>query len=90
MLQLHHVLQLIDDEKYDSTTLGVNYMIAMQPNFTLQVDNYAISVQQDLKLGLGGVVWDCGIALTQYLMNEPSLLQGKSVIELGAGTGIVK
>eukprot|EP00191_Tetraselmis_sp_GSL018_P008901 CAMPEP_0177608816 /NCGR_PEP_ID=MMETSP0419_2-20121207/18690_1 /TAXON_ID=582737 /ORGANISM="Tetraselmis sp., Strain GSL018" /LENGTH=335 /DNA_ID=CAMNT_0019103565 /DNA_START=24 /DNA_END=1031 /DNA_ORIENTATION=- len=39
--------------------------------------------------GPGGVVWDCGVALGQCITaGWPLRLQGRRVLELGAGTGI--
>jgi predicted nicotinamide N-methyase len=40
-------------------------------------------------LGVGGRLWDCGIALLTYLAHNPSAVSGKRVLELGAGTGVV-
>ncbi|CAD7967061.1 unnamed protein product [Amoebophrya sp. A120] len=35
------------------------------------------------------VVWDAGLVLAHFLMRSRSLVEGKNVLELGAGTGIV-
>ena len=42
------------------------------------------------QLGIGGKVWDAALTLVRYLRAERStLLEGRRVLELGAGTGIV-
>lgn len=38
--------------------------------------------------GTGATVWPAAIALVKYLERNPSLLQGKKVVDLGSGTGI--
>lgn len=39
--------------------------------------------------GVAAVVWDAAIVLGQYLEKRKPLIQNKTVIELGAGTGLV-
>eukprot|EP01047_Picozoa_sp_COSAG01_P022057 COSAG01_NODE_1299_length_10836_cov_8.277452_8_plen_333_part_00 len=39
--------------------------------------------------GLGTCVWEGGLALLRVLELSPSLVKGKSVLELGCGTGVV-
>ena len=39
--------------------------------------------------GLGTCVWEGGLALLRVLELSPSLVKGKSVLELGCGTGLV-
>lgn len=36
--------------------------------------------------GLGAVVWDCGVLLSQLLVSQPQLVAGARVLELGSGT----
>jgi predicted nicotinamide N-methyase len=49
-------------------------------------------IQQDRSVGKGGLVWDAGYILADYLVKHPqvTLLQDRpqKVVELGAGTGI--
>lgn len=37
---------------------------------------------------LGGSIWYAAVAFAQYLASNPSLLEGKRVLELGAGLGL--
>ena len=40
------------------------------------------------EVGVAAVVWDAAIVLGRYLEKKAPELQGKKVIELGAGTGV--
>ncbi|KAE8580171.1 hypothetical protein XENTR_v10024339 [Xenopus tropicalis] len=52
--------------------------------------NHNIEIKQDWKqLGVAAVVWDAALVLCMYLESEGIHLQNSSVIELGAGTGLV-
>ena len=42
----------------------------------------------DFCLGTGLITWDSSVILAKYLEFNPSIVQGKSVLELGAGTGV--
>ncbi|OWF52037.1 protein N-lysine methyltransferase METTL21A-like [Mizuhopecten yessoensis] len=47
-------------------------------------------IKQDWKrLGIAAVVWDAAIVLCEYLEKNKELVSGKTIIELGAGSGIV-
>jgi protein N-lysine methyltransferase METTL21A len=46
-------------------------------------------VEQDKALGKGGLCWDAAFILAEHVSStEEELLQGKRVLELGAGTGL--
>ncbi|KAJ3743364.1 putative methyltransferase-domain-containing protein [Lentinula detonsa] len=50
----------------------------------------SISLQVDASPGCGGIVWPAGQILSSYLIKRGSeLLQGRRVVELGSGTGLV-
>ncbi|KAJ1955246.1 Protein-lysine N-methyltransferase efm6 [Linderina pennispora] len=57
----------------------------------------AIKILQDptgqLKLGVGATVWDAAFVLSKYIEKQVKLgsldLSGKTVLELGSGTGVV-
>ncbi|XP_044159968.1 protein N-lysine methyltransferase METTL21A [Bufo gargarizans] len=52
--------------------------------------NHTIRIKQDWKeLGVAAVVWDAAVVLCMYLEAGGVHLQGRSVVELGAGTGLV-
>ena len=39
-------------------------------------------------LGIGGKVWDSTFVLLDYLNRNKTLVQGKTIVELGSGTGL--
>jgi predicted nicotinamide N-methyase len=74
-------------EKFPTT--GVNFAKANKPIFPVKLqDGTIFQVRQNLELGLGAVVWDCGRVLSS-LMEDLSLhfFENKTVIDLGCGTG---
>ena len=46
-------------------------------------------LHEDLKDGCGGQLWPAGMTLAKYLLKYQHDLQGKSVLEIGAGGGLV-
>ena len=51
--------------------------------------DYLLSVANRLEhLPYGLLLWESSVGLSQRLAEEPSLVQGKRVLELGAGTGL--
>lgn len=44
---------------------------------------------EDLKDGCGGQLWPAGMNLARYMLKYQSDLRGKSIIEIGAGGGLV-
>ncbi|KAJ3758049.1 putative methyltransferase-domain-containing protein [Lentinula raphanica] len=50
----------------------------------------SINLQVDASPGCGGIVWPAGQILSNYLIKQGSdFMQGKHVVELGSGTGLV-
>jgi hypothetical protein len=43
---------------------------------------------ESCKCSTGGSVWHAGIALSQHLMKNRSIVEGKAVLELGSGCGL--
>ncbi|KAM4626472.1 protein N-lysine methyltransferase METTL21A [Discoglossus pictus] len=59
-------------------------------NTTYTFANHTIQIRQDWnQLGVAAVVWDAAVVLCMYLEAGGLGLQDRSVIELGAGTGLV-
>lgn len=55
------------------------------------LDRYIYIAESPGQIGLSGKVWDAGFVLTEYLSapDKKHIVAGKTVLELGAGTGIV-
>jgi predicted nicotinamide N-methyase len=73
-------------------SLGIKYAVANKPFFPylLNEKDKIFNITQKLNVGLGAVVWDCGLVLAKIIENYLShdkFLSGKSVIDLGCGTG---
>ncbi|EKX49228.1 hypothetical protein GUITHDRAFT_104758 [Guillardia theta CCMP2712] len=49
----------------------------------------AVVILENPDSGIPGKIWDGGLILTEYLSSSSHEVQGKSCLELGAGTGIV-
>ncbi|NWV18637.1 MT21A methyltransferase, partial [Origma solitaria] len=60
------------------------------PSATFHFASRTIRLQQDWqRLGVAAVVWDAAVVLCAYLEIEGIDLRDRSVIELGAGTGLL-
>ncbi|PRP83196.1 methyltransferase-like protein 21D-like [Planoprotostelium fungivorum] len=53
----------------------------------IEYNSQEIIIKQDFSGELGATVWDASIVLIKYIQNQN--LQGKRILELGAGTGAV-
>ena len=72
-------------------SLGVDYVKASAPQRHVSTPTFDLQLKQRLGKasdGLGAVVWDCGLALANFLSRNPEVVRGKRVIDLGCGTGI--
>lgn len=61
-------------------------------NGQLEIAGHCITIQEDSNLRDAGTainVWDGAILLARYLEQRPSIVRGLSVLELGAGCGLV-
>ncbi|XP_053386773.1 protein N-lysine methyltransferase METTL21A-like [Mercenaria mercenaria] len=61
-----------------------------KPERTFKYCDRDIVIKQDWSgLGVAAVVWDAAEVLSEYLENSADIVKDKTVIELGAGTGLV-
>lgn len=74
------------DQRYYDDYKHVNYRCI---DFG-HVHGKPLVIEQDRKLGKGGLVWDAGFILADHIMRRGQWAQDtpSSVIELGAGTGV--
>lgn len=73
---------------YDPSAAILTPFHAKERNF--EFAGRTLTVFQDWNdVGVAAVVWDAAIVLGRYLEKIAAQLQGKKVIELGAGTGVV-
>ena len=56
--------------------------------FTLYGAAKAVTVTQRPEYGIPGVVWDCGVVLANAVAATPARFHGKTILEVGAATGI--
>ncbi|CAG8686000.1 3541_t:CDS:1 [Acaulospora colombiana] len=57
---------------------------------TLSFGSISVKLLVDAGPGCGGVAWPAGEVLSQYLVHRgPEFMQGRRVLELGSGTGLV-
>lgn len=57
--------------------------------YTVQICGHSLKLARDPLVGTGGLLWPAGETLAEYLCVNFSLVQGKRVLELGSGTGVV-
>ncbi|MCJ1308330.1 E2 SUMO-conjugating protein ubc9 [Agyrium rufum] len=48
-----------------------------------------LQLHEDLKEGCGGQLWPAGMHLAAYFLDRKDMLRGKTIVELGAGGGLV-
>uniref|UniRef100_A0A8D0GJ55 Protein N-lysine methyltransferase METTL21A n=1 Tax=Sphenodon punctatus TaxID=8508 RepID=A0A8D0GJ55_SPHPU len=74
---------------YDDTAVGALQKLHISSS-TYHFFNHTIQIKQNWKqLGVAAVVWDAAVVLCTYLEMGGIDLRGHSVIELGAGTGLL-
>ncbi|XP_015261429.1 PREDICTED: protein N-lysine methyltransferase METTL21A [Gekko japonicus] len=74
---------------YDETHLGGMQKLH-KPSSVFSFANHTIQIKQNWKqFGVAAVVWDAAVVLCTYLEMGDVDLRGRSVIELGAGTGLL-
>ena len=61
-----------------------------QPRQTFEIGENSIDILQSYSTsGVAGCVWRSSVVLSKFIAQHPTLVCGKSVIELGAGTGLL-
>jgi len=54
-----------------------------------QVAEFTVQIDQEGKIGIGGMVWDAAVLLSKFISkNRESFKSVKRVVELGSGTGL--
>lgn len=72
---------------YDPSSIVLSSFQVKERSFEFAGRTLTIFQNWD-KIGVAAVVWDAAIVLGRYLEKKAPELQGKKVIELGAGTGV--
>ncbi|CAD5124134.1 DgyrCDS12435 [Dimorphilus gyrociliatus] len=55
----------------------------------VSIGDFSLQIIQDWQsIGIAAVLWDSAIVLGEYLHKNPDLVRNKSIIEVGAGTGL--
>ncbi|KAK7470962.1 Protein-lysine N-methyltransferase efm6 [Stygiomarasmius scandens] len=73
------------DQEYseNNRTLKLNFLGKQQ-------NTISVTIAVDASPGCGGIVWPAGQILSSYLVSRgQNFLHGKTVLELGSGTGLV-
>lgn len=73
-------------EEADMNDLGVH---CCRPVEMEGVDREILLAESPGNLGIGGKLWDSCLVMTRYLALHRALIEGKSVVELGSGLGLV-
>jgi len=61
-----------------------------QKSRTEVIGDHSIELSQSFESdGVAGFVWDAAVVLSKYLSLKRDIVEGKKVLELGAGTGLV-
>ena len=66
---------------------GISY--TYPPNMFRNKEEVTLHISQDKSLGKGGILWDAAFILSEYVLFKNLLTPSSSIIELGAGCGLV-
>ncbi|CAM9739860.1 unnamed protein product, partial [Phaeothamnion confervicola] len=88
-------------KKDEHATLGTSFVAASfpvrevsfavhstDPSQCATIKRATLRLAQDLSLGVGGCLWDCGIRIAQFLGEHIGIVADRRVLELGSGTGV--
>ncbi|KAJ6567171.1 putative methyltransferase-domain-containing protein [Mycena vulgaris] len=85
---LNHLMQ--SDELVPNQPPSIRHGEMLQLSFPGADTTIIVDLALDAEPGCGGVAWPAGEVLAQYLVKQgPNSLQGKNILELGSGTGLV-
>ena len=90
----HLFREIFDEELFlRDASLGVDYVRSRQNTLRLALPRHPskapLCIAQDASdRALGSVVWDCGDAMAAFLADRPEAVAGRSVVDLGSGTGV--
>jgi len=74
-------------KKFDFNWANGEYKVNGDPLFIFETDLRSLEEQRDADTGTK--VWDAAVILAKYFEKNPKLLEDKSILELGAGTGLL-
>ncbi|KIW05181.1 hypothetical protein, variant [Verruconis gallopava] len=85
-----------DDEAQDFLAFGHNLVeprdIKVSGEALIDFDGLLappLRLHEDLAEGCGGQLWPAGMVLAKYMLRHKDLIKNKTIIELGAGGGLV-
>lgn len=83
--------QIIDQDTNDLIgSVRIERVSKTQKRFTFPNRHESLLIEETLESegGIGAGCWLSGIALSTWIMNNPDILQGKRILELGSGVGL--
>ncbi|KAJ7774213.1 putative methyltransferase-domain-containing protein [Mycena maculata] len=87
---LDHFMQGSSESIVPDQPPSVRHGDTLQFSFSGPDTTVTVNLILDASPGCGGVAWPAGEVLAQYLVKQGSIsLQGKNILELGSGTGLV-
>ncbi|KLO15218.1 hypothetical protein SCHPADRAFT_278584 [Schizopora paradoxa] len=75
-----------ENTRREPISIELTYPLGADPT----TGNITVRLQTDPSPGCGGIAWPAGEVLAKYLAGKgPDNLNGKAIVELGSGTGLV-
>lgn len=75
------VIDMNQDQEFDDYRYANYKQLAFQ-----NLAEQTIIIEQDFRIGKGGILWDSSYVLTKFISDLP--LENKTILELGAGTAL--
>lgn len=83
-------IDIYNDHLVTGGRLGIDFVRASLSSIDILVGDKTLTIEQKLNNEeLSGVVWDAGLLITDFLKTNETLLENKTVLDLGCGTGVV-